>query len=56
MVDVQQEKPSTEVKAKGPALARSESSGNKFADKRRENKQRKKIAHRRTIARSNTTG
>ncbi len=49
-----QETSATESRSKGPAA--SNSAGHKLAEKRKENQRRKKMAHRRTIARSNTTG
>ena len=56
MDNVEQEKAVVETTPKGPAPGRSEPPGNKYAEARRANKQRKKRAHRRTLRRSNTKG
>lgn len=44
------------ITTKGPALTASKCAVNQFAEKRMDNKQRKKRAHRRNLRRSNTTG
>jgi hypothetical protein len=53
---VPEETIATETPSKGPALGYSKSPPNKFSEKRMDNKQRKKRAHKRKIARSNTNG
>jgi hypothetical protein len=55
MDTVAEEKIATETQPKGPALGYAKSP-DKFSKKRMANKQRKKRAHKRTIARSNTNG
>jgi hypothetical protein len=50
-----QETSASETKTKGRANA-AKSSGETLAEKRRENKRKKKMAHRRTLRRSHTTG
>jgi len=55
MADVQQEKPETETKIKGPASGYS-LSGNKQTANRMANKQRKKRAHKRNLRRSHANG
>lgn len=56
MDNAPQEKIATEIKPKGPALGASQSSGNKQSANRMANKQKKKIAHKRNLRRSNTNG
>jgi hypothetical protein len=56
MDTVSEEKVATETHSGGPALGYSKSSPDKFSEKRMANKQRKKRAHKRKIARSNTNG
>jgi hypothetical protein len=51
MADVQQQKPETETKIKGPVSGYSQS-GNKQTADRMANKQRKKRAHKRNLRRS----
>jgi len=46
----------TGINAKGPALAHARSAGQKDAENRMANKQRKKKAHKRNLRRSNTNG
>jgi len=45
-----------ETQLKGPALGHSKSANDKFSEKRIDNKQRKKRAHKRKLRRSNTNG
>jgi len=56
MDDVKQEITAIGINTKGPALAHARSAGQKDADNRMANKQRKKRAHRRNLRRSNTNG
>ena len=56
MDTVAEEKTETDKQPAGPALGYSKSSSNKLSEKRIANKQRKKRAHKRQIARSNTNG
>jgi len=56
MTDGPQEKSATDTSAKPRTQGLSKSSGLALAEKRRENKLRKKMAHRRAINRSHTTG
>jgi len=58
MTDGAQETSASETKIKGRAHAAKSGheSGASLAEKRKENKRRKKLAHRRTLRRSNTTG